>query len=195
MVQTNDLSGQEPDTKDVARDQASGLKDTAVEHVGAVTEEAKAKATDVVHDVRRELETQGDAQAKRLATVLRDAGRQLQDMADGAEAGPVGQVTRQLASGTERFAGRLEHGGLQGVGEDLRGFARRQPGLFLVAAGVAGFVVTRMLRSASSAQPAPGPWSQSSGAISGAGSASLPTPAEGENEVATVATTPGSDLR
>jgi hypothetical protein len=37
---------------------------------------------------------------------------------------------------------------VQGVGGDLRRFARRQPGLFLAAAGVAGFVMTRMLRNA-----------------------------------------------
>jgi hypothetical protein len=36
---------------------------------------------------------------------------------------------------------------VQGVAEDLRRFARRQPGLFLAGAGIAGFVVARLLRS------------------------------------------------
>ena len=134
--------------KDQAVDQAHELKDTAVEHVGAVTQEAKEKATNVAHDIRRELESQGESQAKRLATTLHDAGRQLHDMANGAEPGPLTQVTRQLAEGTERLAGRVDDGGIQGVGDELRGFARRQPVLFLVAAGTAGFFVTRMLRHA-----------------------------------------------
>ena len=114
----------------------------------AVTQEAKEKATNVAHDIRRELESQGDSQAKRLATTLHDAGRQLHDMANGAEPGPLTQVTRQLAEGTERLAGRVDDGGLHGIGDELRGFARRQPVLFLVAAGTAGFLVTRMLRHA-----------------------------------------------
>ena len=56
--------------KDQAVDQAHELKDTAVEHVGAVTQEAKEKASNVAHDVRRELETQGESQAQRLAIAL-----------------------------------------------------------------------------------------------------------------------------
>jgi hypothetical protein len=143
-----------------AKEQAAELKDTSVEHVGAVAQEAKEKAINVGHDVRRELESQGNTQARRLATTLRDTGRQLNDMADGAEPGPVGQVTRQLAGGADRLAGRLQEGGIHGVGEDLRGFAQRQPVVFLLAAGAAGFVVTRMLRSA--------------GASSGANSTSAP---------------------
>ena len=135
------------DVRDQAVDQAHELKDTSVEHVSAMAQEAKDKAFNVGHDVRRELENQGDTQARRLATTLRDTGRQLHDMADGAEAGPLGQATRQLAGGTDRLAGRLEADGIHGVAEDLRAFAQRQPVVFLLAAGAAGFVVTRLLRS------------------------------------------------
>ena len=143
-----DTKGKVAEVKDQAVDQAHDLKDTAVEHATAVTQEAKEKATNVAHDIRRELESQGDFQAKRLATTLHDAGRQLHDMANGAEPGPLTQVTRQLADSTERLAGRVDDGGIHGIGDELRGFARRQPVLFLVAAGTAGFLVTRMLRHA-----------------------------------------------
>ena len=104
------------------------------------------------HDVRRELESQGDVQAKRVASTLHDVGSQLDDMAASGQSGPVTDVTRQLADKTRQVASRLEEGGVQGVGDDLRRFARRQPGLFLAAAGVAGFVVTRVLRNASLSQ-------------------------------------------
>jgi hypothetical protein len=145
--------------KDQAVDQAASLKDTAVEHAGALTSEAKDKASNVLHDVRRDLETQGESQTQRLATSLHDTGRQLRDMADGADPGNVTTMTRQLADGVERAASRLEQGGLQGFGDDLRQFARRQPGLFLAGAALAGFMVTRMLRSsgmASSSGPSMG---------------------------------------
>jgi plasmid stabilization system protein ParE len=152
MVETssNGVPDQAQAAKDEAIHQASDLKDTALEHVGAVTADAKAKATDVAHDVRRELHTQGETQAKRAASALHDVGSQLSDMANAGQPGPVSDVTRQLADKSRQVASRLEEGGIDGVGDDLRRFARRQPGLFLAAAGVAGFVVTRMLRNAQS---------------------------------------------
>jgi hypothetical protein len=60
-----------------------------------------------------------------------------------------------LAQQGRSFAGRLEQGGVQGIGEDLTSFARRRPVLFLAAAGVAGFAVTRMLRNAPSLTGSP----------------------------------------
>jgi len=150
MVETSSAAvpQQAQAAKDEAINQASELKDTALEHVGAVTAEAKEQATNVAHDVRRELETQGDAQARRAASALHDVGSQLSDMANAGQPGPVTDVTRQLANKSRQVASRLEEGGVQAVGDDLRAFARRQPGLFLAAAGVAGFVVTRILRNA-----------------------------------------------
>jgi hypothetical protein len=167
MVQTNTgpADSRTEAVKDEAVEHAHDLKEAAVEHAGAVTEEAKGKVIDVAHDVRRELESQGDAQTRRLGGAVHDASRQLHDMADRAEPGQVGRMTRQLAGGAERLAGRLEAGGLQGVGDDLRGFARRRPGMFLCAAGVAGFVATRVLRSGGSSSDSSGP-SPSSTAMS-----------------------------
>ncbi len=77
MTQSGDNSSQGTsvaDVKDQAVEQAHELKDTSVEHVSAVAQEAKEKAINVGHDVRRELENQGNTQARRLATTLRDRG-------------------------------------------------------------------------------------------------------------------------
>ena len=135
--------------KDEAMDRANDLKATTAEHVGAVKDDAKEKALGVAHQVRRELETQGDTQTKRVASTLQDVGGQLRGMADGGGDGAVAEATRKLADKSQEVAQRLEDGGMSGVGDDLRDFARRQPGLFLAAAGVAGFVVTRVLRTSS----------------------------------------------
>jgi hypothetical protein len=155
VVMVDEATGGVPEqaqaVKDEAMSQATDLKDTALEHVGGLAQEAKTKAGDVVGDMRRELETQGDAQAKRAAAVLHDVGSQLHDMAAAGQPGPVADVTRQLADKSRQVASRIEEGGVQAVGDDLRQFARRQPGLFLAAAGVAGFVVTRVLRNAHTA--------------------------------------------
>jgi len=135
--------------KDEAADRVHDLTAQTAEHVGAVKDDAKEKALGVAHQVRRELETQGDAQTKRVASTLQDVGGQLRGMADAGEGGPVAEVTRKLADKSQEVAQRLEDGGMSGLGDDLRDFARRQPGVFLAAAGVAGFVVTRVLRNAS----------------------------------------------
>ena len=110
--------------QDEAIQQAADLKDTALEHVGALTDDAKEKATNVAQDVRRELETQGDAQAKRAASALHNVGSQLTDMANAGQPGPGADVTRRLADKSRQVASRLEEGGVQGVGDDLRRFAR-----------------------------------------------------------------------
>jgi hypothetical protein len=150
-----DSSGSETATqmhaaKEEAVNRTQDLSSSAAEHVGAMKEDVKGKAVGMAHDVRRELETQGDAQARRLASTLKDVGGQVRDMADGAQPGAVTDVTRQIAVKSQEFAQRLETGGVAGMGDDLRAFARRQPGLFLAAAGLAGFTLTRVLRNASS---------------------------------------------
>jgi len=147
----NESGSQVDAVKDEAVGRVHDLTATASEHAGAVKDEAKGKALDVAHDVRRELEGQGDVQAKRVASTLHDVGAQLDDMANSGQPGAVTDVTRQVADKSRQLAARLEDGGVQGVSDDLRRFARRQPGLFLAAAGVAGFVLTRVLRNASAA--------------------------------------------
>jgi len=130
--------------------QAREVASTAAEHAGAVKEEAKGKAVNVAHDVRRELQSQGDAQAKRAASALHGVGDQLRSMAASGQPGAVTDFTRQAADKTQQMATRLENDGMRGVGDDLANFARRQPVLFLAAAGLAGFLATRVMRSAAS---------------------------------------------
>ena len=59
---TGGAPSQVQETKEQAKGQAHEVAATVAEHAGAVTQEAKGKATAVVHDVRRELQTQGDWQ-------------------------------------------------------------------------------------------------------------------------------------
>jgi hypothetical protein len=136
--------------KDEALSKASDLKDSAAEHAGAVVDQAKTQARNVLGDAQTELRRRADEQTQRAGKALRDASQQLNGMADGAPSGPVADVTRQLASGLDRVSSRIDTGGLQAVTDDVRDFARRRPGAFLLGAGVAGFFLTRLVRAASS---------------------------------------------
>jgi hypothetical protein len=133
-----------------ASTQASDLKDSAKDHAGAVVDEAREQARNVLSDARRELEQQADQQARRAGDGLRAASSQLRAMADGGQPGAVTDVTRQVAGTLDRVSTRISEGGFRAVSDDLRGFARRQPGVFLLGAGVAGFLVARAVRAAGS---------------------------------------------
>ena len=76
---------------------------------------------------------------------MQQASTQLRSMTERGEPGFVTDVASQLADKLGSTAGRMEQGGVQALADDVRSFARRQPGLFLVGAGVAGFALTRPL--------------------------------------------------
>jgi hypothetical protein len=127
--------------------QTSAVTSAAKEHAGAVVSEVKQQARGVAHDVQHELQRQADQQARRAGHGLRSASTQLRTMADGGEPGVVTDLTRELAGALDRVSTRVNDGGLRAIGDDLRGFARRQPGLFLLGAGVAGFLFARVVRA------------------------------------------------
>jgi hypothetical protein len=52
----------------------------------------------------------------------------------------------------------MDQRGVEGVLDDVRSFARRRPGVFLLGAGIAGFAVGRLVRGAKDAPTSrPGP--------------------------------------
>jgi hypothetical protein len=131
--------------RDEAVREAADLKHRAAEQAGAVADQAKRQTSRIADDARQELRRQGDEQAQRVAGGLHDAGRQLHTMAEAGE-GLVADLAHQASDGVERVARTLDERGVEGIAEDARGFARRRPGLFLAAAGAAGFVAARAIR-------------------------------------------------
>jgi|SRR5215213_5204984 len=150
-------------------ERASELKDTAAEHAGAVASEAKDQARNVMDQTRSEVGRQLDEQGRRMGEAVRQASQQLQSMAGSSEPGMVTDITRQLGDGLANVARTVEQDGVQGIADDLRSFARRQPGLFLAGAGIAGFLVARLLRSGamSASSGSDGPADGSTSALGG----------------------------
>jgi hypothetical protein len=68
-------------------------------------------------------------------------------MAQSGEPGLVQDLTGELADRLGRVADTVNRGGMQAVANDLRRFARRQPGVFLVGAFAVGFMGARLLRA------------------------------------------------
>lgn len=143
-------------TSEVAGTAKEGTKQVASEatqQAGQVAKEASVQARELVGQARNELRDQATQQTGKAAERVRTLSEQMQALTDGRpeEAGPVGDYARQAGDRLQKVASRLDEGGLDGVFDDVQGFARRRPGVFLAGAAVAGFAVGRMLRGAQSA--------------------------------------------
>jgi hypothetical protein len=114
----------------------------------------KDQARDVLDQARSEFRQQAESGTKRAAEGIRTIGTQIQALREGRaeEAGPIAGYADQARRRFDDVASRLDRDGLDGVIADLSRFARRRPGLFLLACTGAGFAVARMARSQAGSQ-------------------------------------------
>jgi hypothetical protein len=133
-----------------ARQGAAEVAETAKEQVGHVAVEAREHARQVATEMGDDLHMRADEQAHRVAEGLRTVSGQLQALSEGRmeEAGAIGNYAREACHRLDSLAGRIDAKGIDGVTQDLRNFARRRPGMFLLGAAAAGFAVGRIARSA-----------------------------------------------
>jgi hypothetical protein len=67
------------------------------------------------------------------------------------EAGQLSAYAQKAAGKVTDVAERVEARGVEGALDDMKSFARRRPGVFLLGAGIAGFATGRLLRAATTA--------------------------------------------
>jgi hypothetical protein len=153
------------DVKDEIKSQGQAVASTAKQEAGALAQEVRTQAASVVGNAREQLEQQADAQTRKIGEGIQTARRQLDSMTEKAEPGVVTSLAQQLSGSLGSIGDTIEEGGLGALADDVRSFARRQPGLFLIGAGAAGFFAARLLRHAGnggSTQP-----TRVAGAVSG----------------------------
>ncbi len=131
--------------------------------VGEVTEQAKQQSQQLAHQARHqasELASRTTEQAKsQLANQKHDASQRMvpiqSALREGAQQlrnrgqGQVGDYAEKAADQVERFSTYLRQTEVDEIMEEVRGFARRRPGLFLGGAAAVGFlpvVSSRALR-------------------------------------------------
>jgi hypothetical protein len=137
-------------TAQTARAEAGAVADTVKDETWNVAQQAQQQATNALHQVQGDVRSRANEEATKFAQTLHGTSRQLQTMANGAgEQGFVASLVREGSDATERLATRLDQGGLDAVMADMRSWARRQPGTFLLGAVAAGFVVGRLVRNRS----------------------------------------------
>ena len=171
------------------REQAGQAAGTATEegkHVAAVAgEEAQRVATEtkqqarvLLEDARGQLEEQSRSQRDRLVQTLSTLGDDLDRMSGQADSGLASQLVKDAAQRVRGVSSRLEGREPAELLDEVREFARRRPGTFLLGALAAGVVAGRFARGAqkakSSDQMSSTPASRPAGMPVQRSSASLP---------------------
>ena len=148
----------EPSTTDVARDEAASVGQHAREAGGQVAQTATDQARQVAAETGRQArDLLGEAQGQALdqaSTQQQKAAQQLHSVADemgqmaanGGQSGVATEFARQAADRMHGAASWLEQREPGDLLNEVRNFARRRPGTFLIGAAVAGLAAGRLTR-------------------------------------------------
>ena len=160
-----------PSTTDVAKDEAANVKDTAVQAGGQVASTATDQAKQVVQETQRQaqdlleqgraqLKDQTITQQKKAAQGLTSLAQELRGLADGSSQGapgPARDLLQQASGMVDDFAHKLQTRDPGELLDDVRSFARRKPGLFLLGAAAAGVLAGRLTSGVKAAHSDSGP--------------------------------------
>ena len=120
----------------------------AGDEAGHVAHEAKRAARGFFDETRMQVTEQASTQQRRAAEALRSAGDELSEMASGSQAdGMATGLVRGLGRQSRDVASWLEQREPADLVQEVRGFARRHTGVFIVAAVGLGIVAGRLTRA------------------------------------------------
>ena len=145
-------------TKDVAASEAQNVKDTAVQagsQVAAtaadqakeVVQETQRQAKDLLDQGRSQVREQAISQQQKAGQTLNSLAKELRGLADGSSQGapgPARDLLQQASGLIDDFAHKLQTRDPGELLDEVRRFARRKPGLFLLGAATAGIVAGRL---------------------------------------------------
>jgi hypothetical protein len=155
---TSTTSTGSPSTSDVAKDEArnvgqtaaqagSQVASTAADQAREVAHETQRQAQDLLQQGRQQLRQQTVAQQHKAASGLSSLAQELRGLADGSSQGapgPARDLLQQASGYVEQFADRLQSREPADLLDDVRAFARRRPGAFLLGAALAGVLAGRL---------------------------------------------------
>ena len=145
-------------TKDVAKSEASNVGQTAKEAGSQVASTAadqakevagvtKRQAQDLLQQGRSQVRQQAVGQQQKAAQGLTSLAGELRGLANGTSQGapgPARDLLEQASSKVEEFAGWLQNREPADLLDEVRMFARRKPGVFLLGAAAAGVLAGRL---------------------------------------------------
>jgi hypothetical protein len=153
---------------------AEQLAKNAAGHAQDVAQEARTQARNLVGEVRDQVRGQAGAQQQNAVSKLRSLGDQMRSMASNGEQGQVAtELVSQTADRAHGVADWLDQRQPEDVLEEVRRFARRRPGTFLLGALAGGVFAGRLTRGAVAAH------------TEDSGDAARPLPGHGDTATAT----------
>jgi hypothetical protein len=138
-----------------AVDATAEVAGTAKEQAGQVLGEGLDQAKNLAGQATATLQDTLRAQSEKVSEQLTTISQQL---TNGDTSGVVGQVMTEAGQRLRGLADHLQSAGPEGVLSDLRAYARRNPGSFLLGAAAAGLVTGRLvkgLNAGKTAEPSP----------------------------------------
>jgi hypothetical protein len=136
-----------------AADQSKHVAGVAKDQAQNVAAEAKYQARGLVDEAKAQVDEQSRTQKDRLANTLRTFSDDLEQMASKSDqSGMAADLARQVASKAKDVSSHLENHDPSDLLDDVRDFARRKPGMFLLGAAAAGMVAGRLARGAKEAK-------------------------------------------
>jgi len=138
-------------TTDQAKEQAGNVASTASDQARNVAGEAKSHARNLLHETQGQVREQAGQQKQKASGGLRSLSDELRSVADGTGAtqgGMVSDFARQASDKAQELASWIDAREPGDLIHEVRDFARRKPGTFLLGAAVAGVLAGRLTRSA-----------------------------------------------
>ena len=146
-------------TRDVAKEEARGVAqdavssgkqtaETAKQQAGEVAGEAMSQARMLLDQTREQVTSQSLAQQERAASGLRSLADELSGLVSGnaQQEGLATDLARQASERVRTAADFIENRQPGELLDEVRSFARRRPGTFLLGAAAIGFLGGRLTR-------------------------------------------------
>src|SRR4051812_42492634 len=170
-VATGSPSTDSPSTADVAKDEAKNVQQTAVQagsqvastatdQAKQVAQETQRQAKDLLDQGRSQVREQAITQQQKAGQSLSSLAQEIRGLADGTSdgaPGPARDLLQQGAGMVENFASKLQNREPAELLDEVRNFARRKPGMFLLGAAAAGVLAGRLTSGVKAAHTDSGP--------------------------------------
>lgn len=126
------------------RDAGDHVAQAALDQAKEVAGQTRQQAESLLQQGRQQLHDQAVFQQQKVALRLTTVADELRELAHNSGSDTVGELTRQGADQLHQFASWLHDREPSDLLEEVRSFARRRPGVFLLGAALAGVVAGRL---------------------------------------------------
>jgi hypothetical protein len=156
-----ETTGLPPTSEQTPEDGGSVIQrgaEVSKQQAGDVLDEAKRQTGDLLERARTEATQQATVQRDRSVQSLRTLGDELGEMADrSSQQGTGAELVRQASDRARQLAHFLDEREPGELLDEVRGYARRRPGTFLLGAVAAGVLAGRLTRASVDSQRDTGP--------------------------------------